>query len=95
MSTFIATSSLQRVLVKLGIPPAIKLRPVTRFVSRSRKFASAPAEQMNALDLGECIEWRSWLWTKPVDWVLDDRSRFRGEFGVTLQEILPTAASQL
>jgi SAM-dependent methyltransferase len=43
------------------------------------KFASAPAEQTSALDLRECIEWRSWLWTKPVAWVLDDRSRFRGK----------------
>jgi SAM-dependent methyltransferase len=34
---------------------------------------------LKALDLRECIEWRSWLWTKPVEWVLDDRSRFRGK----------------
>jgi 2-polyprenyl-3-methyl-5-hydroxy-6-metoxy-1,4-benzoquinol methylase len=33
----------------------------------------------NTLDLRECVEWRSWLWTKPVDWLLNDRSRFAGK----------------
>ncbi len=33
----------------------------------------------NPLDLRECIEWRPWLWTRPVEWVLEDRSRFQGK----------------
>jgi SAM-dependent methyltransferase len=41
--------------------------------------ATALAEQTKALKLRDCIEWRPWLWTKPVDWALDDRSRFRGK----------------
>lgn len=32
-----------------------------------------------APDLRYCVEWRRWLWTKPVAWVIGDPSRFSGK----------------
>jgi SAM-dependent methyltransferase len=30
-------------------------------------------------ELRYCIEWRRWLWTRPVDWAIGDRRRFQGK----------------
>jgi ubiquinone/menaquinone biosynthesis C-methylase UbiE len=33
----------------------------------------------NALSLDDCIAWRTWLWERPVAFVLGDRERLRGK----------------
>jgi len=31
---------------------------------------------MATVDLRECVEWRRWLWTRPIKWVLGNPARF-------------------